>query len=171
MTRTSLSRTITLSLLLTLPFFAPAQSIQSGLAPTLPSASAAAYYYIAKPGELTMQVNVWGFVRNPGRYEVTSSTDLIQLLSFAGGPIEYAKLDEVKITRIVRNDSLVTKREIVLDLERLDKIEDSKLVLNPGDTIFIGHTSWLTIRDAFSVITTAAIITSAIAQIISVTNR
>jgi len=169
MTLSSLSRTLILVAFLTTSLYS--QSVQSGLAPPLPTASAASYYYIAKPGELTMQVNVWGFVRNPGRYEVTSSTDLIQLLSFAGGPIEYAKLDEVKITRIVRNDSLVTKREIVLDLERLDKIEDSKLVLNPGDTIFIGHTSWLTIRDAFSVITTAAIITSAIAQIISVTNR
>ena len=62
---------------------ASAQATQSGLAPMLPSASAASYYYIAKPGELTIQVNVWGFVKNPGRYEVASSTDLIQLISFA----------------------------------------------------------------------------------------
>jgi hypothetical protein len=105
-----------------------AQTTQSGLAPTLPSASAASYYYIAKPGELTMQVNLWGFVKNPGRYEVPSSTDLVQLISFAGGPTDYAKMYEVKITRIVRNDSIQGKREIVLDLERLDKVKDAVLM-------------------------------------------
>ena len=150
---------------------ASAQTTQSGLAPTLPSASAASYYYIAKPGELTMQVNVWGFVRNPGRYEVPSSTDLVQLLSFAGGPIEYAKMDEVKITRIIRNDSTSSKREIILDLERLDKVKESDLALYPGDTIFIGHTAWLTLRDAFNVVTTAAVIATAITQIIWVSRR
>lgn len=76
MTRTTLFRLLTLSLLLTVPLLMHAQSIQSGLAPTLPSASAAAYYYIAKPGELTMQVNVWGFVKKAGRCEDSNKTDL-----------------------------------------------------------------------------------------------
>lgn len=116
-------------------------------------------------------MNIWGFVQKPGRYEVASSTDLIQLISFAGGPADYAKMDEVKITRIVRTDSTFSKREIVLDLERLDKIEEAKLSLYPGDTIVIGHTAWLTIRDAFNVVTVAALVTSALAQIISVTRR
>ena len=148
-----------------------AQTSQSGLAPTLPSASAASYYYIAKPGELTMQVNVWGFVKNPGRYEVASSTDLIQLISFAGGPVQYAKLDEVKLTRLIMNDSTGRKREIVFDLEHLDKLEQSSLTLYPGDTIFIDHTGWLTLRDVFSFVTTAAVITSAIAQIMWASKR
>jgi hypothetical protein len=148
-----------------------AQTSQSGLAPTLPASSAAAYYYIAKPGELTMQVNIWGFVQKPGRYEVASSTDLIQVISFAGGPADYAKMDEVKITRIVKSDSAVSKREIVVDLERLVEVEDSELVLHPGDTIFIGHTAWLTIRDAFSAVATAAIIATAIAQVVSLNRR
>jgi hypothetical protein len=148
-----------------------AQTSQSGLAPTLPSASAASYYYIAKPGELTMQVNLWGFVKNPGRYEVPSSTDLIQLISFAGGPVQYAKLDEVKLTRLILNDSTGRKREIVFDLEHLDKLDQSSLALYPGDTIFIDHTGWLTLRDVFSFVTTAAVITSAIAQVIWASRR
>jgi NADH:ubiquinone oxidoreductase subunit F (NADH-binding) len=150
---------------------ASAQATQSGLAPTLPSASAASYYYIAKPGELTMQVNVWGFVKNPGRYEVASSTDLIQLISFAGGPVQYAKLDEVKLTRQILNDSTGAKQEFILNLEHLDKLNQSSLALYPGDTIFIDHTAWLTIRDVFSVVTTAAVITSAIAQIMWASKR
>ena len=149
----------------------PAQTTQGGLAPTLPASSAASYYYVAKPGELTMHVNIWGFVQKPGRYEVASSTDLVQLISFAGGPTDYADLDEVKITRTMIEDSTIYKQEIVVDLERLDKVEDAKLALRPGDTIFVGHTAWLTIRDAFNVVATAAIITTAITQIISVSRK
>lgn len=148
-----------------------AQMTETGIAPRLPSASAAAYYYIAKPGELTMTVNLWGFVKIPGRYEVPSSTDLVQLLSYAGGPVQFAKLSEVKITRIHRTGGRTTKEEIRVDLERLDHLADAELELRPGDTIFIDHTSWLTIRDAFSVITTAAVITSAIAQMLIASRR
>lgn len=149
-----------------------AQLSESGLAPTtLPNASTASYYYIAKPGELTMQVNVWGFVRNPGRYEVPSSTDLIQLLSLAGGPSVGADLDDVKVTRFVRSDTVVSRSEYRVNLKELYKVDQGKLVIYPGDTVFLDHSSWLTIRDMFSVITTAAIITSAVAQVINITRR
>ena len=46
----------------------------------------------------------------------------------------------MKLTRFMRNDSTVVKEEITLDLERLDRVEGAKLVLYPGDTIFIDHT-------------------------------
>lgn len=109
--------------------------------------------------------------KNPGRYEVPSSTDLIQLISFAGGPVQYAKLDEVKLTRLILNDSTAAKREFILNLEHLDKLNQSSLALYPGDTIFIDHTVWLTIRDVFNVVTTAAVITSAVAQILWASKR
>lgn len=148
-----------------------AQITESGFAPRLPQASAAAYYYIAKPGELTMQVNIWGFVKNPGRYEVSNSTDLVQLLSYAGGPLQYAKLDDVRITRVVRSEGGNTKKEFSLDMEDLEDLTDGDLELRPGDTIFIDHTGWLTVRDVFSVVTTAAVITAAVAQIVWATRR
>ena len=118
-----------------------------------------------------MQINVWGFVQKPGRYEVPSSTDLVQLLSFAGGPSEYAEMDNVKITRLIKRDSTFGKHEITLDLDDLKNLKDEDLVLYPGDTIVIGHTAWLTFRDAFTVVATAAIVTTAITQIISVSRK
>lgn len=145
------------------------QTTESGIGPALPRGSAASYYYIGKPGELTMHVNLWGFVKNPGRYEVPSSTDLIQLVSFAGGPVQGAKMDKVRITRFIKRENAVERSEYVVDLEDLYRVDQAKLVLYPGDTIFIDHTSWLTIRDAFTVISTAAIITSAVVNIIRVT--
>ncbi|MFN0157971.1 MAG: SLBB domain-containing protein [Bacteroidota bacterium] len=154
-----------------LPSGAFAQTSESGLGSVLPRAATASYYYIGKPGELTMQVNLWGFVKNPGRYEVPSSTDLVQLVSYAGGPVQGADMDDVRITRFNRTDSLLTRGEYSVNLAELYRVDPAKLVLRPGDTVFIDHSNWLTVRDVFSVITTAAIITSAVAQIINVTNR
>ena len=80
-------------------------------------------------------------------------------------------LDEVKLTRMILNDTTGAKQEIILNLEHLDKLNQSSLALYPGDTIFIDHTGWLTLRDVFSFVTTAAVITTAIAQVILVSKR
>ena len=148
-----------------------AQLVTGGLAPTMPSASAASYFYVSKPGELTMQVNIWGFVHNPGRYEVPTSTDLIQLVSYAGGPIQDAKLDEVKVTRFLKRETGISRGEFFVNLDELSKVEQAKLTLYPGDTIYIEHTSWLSIRDAFAVFASVAIITTAVSQVIQVTRN
>ncbi len=48
--------------------------------------SQAAYYHYAEPDDITILVNVWGSVRNPGLYEVPRGTSLSKLFSLAGGP-------------------------------------------------------------------------------------
>jgi hypothetical protein len=144
-----------------------AQTTQQGNVATTPSlVSPPSYYYASRPGELTILVNVWGFVEKPGRYEVPSTTDLIQLISLAGGPKADGKIDNVRITRMVRRDGGLATKEFTVDLERLDRVDPSKLTLYPGDVVFIDHTSWLTLRDVFSVVATAAIVTTAVTQIL-----
>lgn len=145
---------------------AAGQSTESGLAPSLSRGSAASYYYIGKPGELTMNVNLWGAVKNPGRYEVPSSTDLVQLLSFAGGPLELASLDDIKITRVIKKDGGVTRSEYRVDLDNLQEVDPGKLVLNPGDTIYIDYSSWNTARDIFIVVGVLATVTAAVTGVI-----
>ncbi len=150
---------------------ASAQLVTGGLAPTMPSASAASYFYVSKPGELTMQVNIWGYVHNPGRYEVPTSTDLIQLVSYAGGPIADAKMDEVKVTRFLKRETGVSRGEFFVNLEDLSRVEQAKLTLYPGDTIYIEHTGWVNVRDAFAVFGSVAIIVTAVSQVIQVTRN
>ena len=58
-----------------------------------------ALYYLGKEDELLIRVNIWGFVLRPGQYMVPKDTDLISLISFAGGPLEQAKIKTVKIIR------------------------------------------------------------------------
>ena len=58
-----------------------------------------AQYFLGDQDELLMRVNIWGFVRKPGQYMVPTDTDLISLISFAGGPAEQAKVKAIKVVR------------------------------------------------------------------------
>lgn len=64
-----------------------------------PASYRGAQYFLGAADELIMRVNIWGFVRKPGQYMVPTDTDLISLMSFAGGPIEQAKIKSIKIVR------------------------------------------------------------------------
>lgn len=95
-----------------------------------------AYYYMARPGDLTVLVSVWGDVRNPGQYEIPAGTDLVQLLSYAGGPLETADLGKVRLIRRRDGDQapgsvlVVNVLALVSDPTRTPRLE-------PGDVIVI----------------------------------
>jgi hypothetical protein len=143
-----------------------AQGRESGVSLYQPAFATPANYSIAKPGELTMQVNIWGLVTHPGRYEVSISTDLIQLVSYAGGPQPEAQLNAVKVTRFLKTDNGVSKSELIVNLEDLYRVNDSSVILQPGDTIFIDRTNWGSIRDALSIVTTLAVLTATVTTVI-----
>lgn len=67
--------------------------------PVLNFRNRGAQYLIGKEDELLIKVNIWGFVRMPGQYLVPSDTDLISLISYAGGPVEGAETKKVKLVR------------------------------------------------------------------------
>jgi hypothetical protein len=145
---------------------AQAQQRETGIAPSMPSMSAASYYYISKPGELTMQVNIWGYVKNPGRYEIPTFTDLIQLVSFAGGPSPEGNLGDVKVTTVVMQDTVMSMREYSVKLNDLQKIDKEKLVLHPGDTIYIDRTGWSSFRDLLTVVSATLLTATTVAGVL-----
>jgi len=59
----------------------------------------ASRYQLGNKDEILMNVNVWGYVARPGQYVVPRNTDLISLISFAGGPAKGANLNGVQIIR------------------------------------------------------------------------
>lgn len=85
--------------------------------------------------ELLMKVNVWGHVSKPGQYMVPSTTDLVSLISFAGGPTENAKLNGIKIIR----SNNETQEVIYVDMEKYIDTADPEFVpiLMPGDTVIV----------------------------------
>ncbi len=74
-----------------------------------PNKQKASLYYLGDRNELLIKVNIWGFVQKPGQYLVPTDTDLISLISYAGGPLEDAKLKKVKL---IRNEALLASQNI-----------------------------------------------------------
>ncbi len=128
-------------------------------------------YYFAKPNELTIIVNVIGFVQKPGRYEISSTIDLINLLALAGGPTPDGAMNDVKITRLATVGSRYERKEFEINLDKLSTLSAAELALQPGDIIQVERTGWSTFRDVFGVVVSAAILTTAIAQVISLTSK
>jgi len=102
--------------------------------------SGGAKYYISlgPEDELMMKINVWGNVAKPGQYLVPSGTDLIALLSYAGGPTESARISDVRIVRATGKEHTI----LSVDIKRYLKTGDASLIptLMPGDTVIVPAT-------------------------------
>lgn len=90
--------------------------------------------------QLKIKTYIWGRVRNPGLYIIPDNTDLLTLISSAGGPLEDAKLSKVRIVRSIDGNEEI----IWVDLKEYLKTGDSSLIptLQPGDTVIISGTTF-----------------------------
>ncbi|MDP4173270.1 MAG: SLBB domain-containing protein [Bacteroidota bacterium] len=120
-----------------------------------------AFYKIDnQTGELTKKINLWGYVKNPGRYEVPASTNLVQMIAYAGGPRDHALMDEVKVYSTLENGKSISKK---VDLENPSRSSESDLILTNEDTIIVDYSSSVTIGEIFSFVgAPLAIVTSLI---------
>jgi polysaccharide biosynthesis/export protein len=126
-------------MLILLAALAPAGRAQEAAQPDQPRA---AQYFLGSQDQVLMAVNVWGFVHKPGQYMVPYETDLISLLSFAGGPREEARIKSIKL---VRPGSGGGEPQVIdVDVKKyLDNGRVSEIpVLRPGDTVVVSGTSF-----------------------------
>ncbi len=158
-----------LILLFCIPAKNYAQTEQIGLA-TEQIRGASVNYYYAKPGDLTITVSIWGFVQKPGLYEIASSTNLVHVISLAGGPANYAKMDKIKIIRLKKENNETKKVEVIVDLDELKSLSKDDLELHPGDTILVDHTGWFTVKDVFSITSSVAVLITATASLLRLFN-
>lgn len=111
MTRSPLSRAVAvaLSASLALPHGAAAAGTSGFSLSQEVSASGAGSEYISGnyPGAVLMPVNLWGAIAKPGIHHVPTRTDLISLLSLAGGPVGEAELSDITIKRRSSGDEKV----------------------------------------------------------------
>ena len=122
---------------------------QSALVPqSAPNTSTApTYYSLAGQGGLVITVNLWGYVGKPGQYEVPSSTNLVQLISLAGGPTENAELDKVEIVRQTMQPDSTFKTEVIpVNLQEFKAKGGQTPLLSPGDTIVVPGSSSESLR-------------------------
>lgn len=118
-----------------------------------------AQYYISRKeaiDELLIRVNVWGYVAKPGQYLVPDNTDLISLLSYAGGPTEDARIDAIRLIRTVEGKRQVTEVDLreLLEGGSLEEIP----VLMPGDTVIVPGNLYRLISRAVSIVSQLAIV-------------
>ena len=116
-----------------------------------------AQYFLGTDDQLLIKVNIWGFVAKPGQYLVPSDTDLISLISFAGGPRDGAKLNNIKI---IRSKNSADAKEVVINVnvKKFIKHGEETLIprLQPGDTIIISGSTWYHIGNFLGFVTKIA---------------
>lgn len=110
----------------------------------------ASQYYIGATNELLIRVNIWGRVLRPGQYFIPSTTDLITLISVAGGPEPRSRLDNVRIVRNRENGPEI----IIANIKKYLKTGDKRLIpkLEPEDTIILSGSGWQLLADVASVV-------------------
>ena len=101
------------------------------------------YYNFSSGSGCDLKVSVWGFVRNPGRYYVPCETNLLELMSFCGGPERGAMLEKVKIVRRGGPERENELKEVFeVDLSKYLKVTNvgiiaPELLLDPGDLVVV----------------------------------
>jgi hypothetical protein len=107
-------------------------------------------YYLGQANELLMRVNVWGRVERPGQYFVPATTDLITLISAAGGPQSRSRLTDV---RVVRGGTGTTSEVIEVNIKKYLKTGDKRLIpsLKPEDTVIVSGSAWQLFSEVVSV--------------------
>jgi hypothetical protein len=126
------------------------------------------FFNYSDPQSLNIKVSVWGYVRYPGRYQIPIYTTPADLLSYAGGPVETAELEDVRIYRIREDGSeeifKINFNDILYE-NKLLKTNRGTLSLKAGDILVVPggpkyyFRDWLTIAlSIFSALISLAIL-------------
>jgi len=136
-------------------------------------------YQIGPDQRLLITVHIFGEVQKPGEYLVPDDTNILEIISKAGGPTEYANLDKVKITRGLigigdlknklkqsKNKNIFQKKSLKKQVIRvylkkiLNNVKYQTVLpnLHPGDVVIVGRNSLFTWQAIFRGISQLAII-------------
>ncbi|MCM2323956.1 MAG: SLBB domain-containing protein [Oligoflexia bacterium] len=101
------------------------------------------------PGAILMPVNLWGAVIKPGIHHVPTQTDLVTLLSLAGGPTGEARLDRISIKRRSGSQEQILRvdAEDILDEPgvRSPVLEANDIIIVPRDQPTVSNNTMSTV--------------------------
>ena len=122
----------------------PCIVIAQNMSQQSPNLNTAGYSYsgtMNDADQLKILTYIWGQVERPGLYIVPDNTDVLTLMSLAGGPTVDAKLKSI---RIVRNSPSDEEQIIEVDIKKYIATGDYSLIptLMPGDTVIVSGTSF-----------------------------
>ena len=118
--------------------------------------------------QLKIRTYIWGQVRNPGLYIVPDDTDLLTLISSAGGPTENAKISKIRIIR----STIDGEKVINVDLKEYIETGQTELIpiLKPGDTIIVSGSTYYAFTKAVNWLSQIAVILSVYVAISNINN-
>jgi hypothetical protein len=168
-----------LGLALILIYFAPPASYGQE-SESQRSLNRASQYFLGKEDEIMIKVNILGYIQKPGQYYIPRYTDLLSLISFAGGVQKGANLSNVQIMRAAKfsngangSDSAGTKHDIMtVNLKKYFETGETHYVpiLESGDSVVIKQSpsdKWRNIFGFNSIVT----VMTATATLIIALNR
>ena len=108
--------------------------------------------------QLKIRTYIWGQVRNPGLYIVPDNTDLLTLISSAGGPTENAKLSKIRIIR----STIDGEKVINIDMKEYLETGQTEIIpiLKPGDTVIVSGSTYYAFTKAVNWLSQIAVILS-----------
>ena len=134
-----------------------------------------------KENILTIVVHIWGEVNRPGEYIVSDGTNVLELISKAGGPTIYSNLSHIVLTRgnfedirnaYISNDSITVASQIkqmpkymqnkqIIKINLKDYLETKSnlapVILKPGDVIIVKRNMWYKWQSILRVVSQIAI--------------
>ena len=113
-------------------------------------------FYLGQNQQLEIEIHVWGEVNTPGVYRVPDGSTVLDVISKAGGPTEYAALGRVKISHALGHAPRTEK--VNLDKYLNKDRADSLMVMRPGDAVMVPRNTRLFWKDAISFVADLAVI-------------
>ena len=112
------------------------------------------FFDYSDPEAVNIKLSVWGYVKFPGRYIVPDYSTLIDLMSYSGGPVDDANLDQLRIYRINDENEEIMLSVDLNDLMWEDELEEkyrSVPSLQPSDIVVIPGEPRLYFTDWFGI--------------------
>jgi hypothetical protein len=115
-------------------------------------------YYLNEANELLIRVNIWGRVGRPGQYYVPAETDLVALMSLAGGPGSRSRLSDIHVVR--EADENGQQEVLTVNVRKYIKTGDKRLIpdLKPEDTVVVHGSAWQLVADVAQTVGQLAIV-------------
>jgi len=139
---------------ISLAYYSSAQDIRIGASPDNRYNPAGGFYDYSDPRYVNIMVNIWGYVRFPGKYYVPENSKVLDLMSYAGGPTPDAFLDDIRIYRGSMQDEAIIKKLNFDDIMNKENpnVKDLDIpILIPGDIILVPGEPKLYFRDYVSI--------------------
>ncbi|MBX7043010.1 MAG: SLBB domain-containing protein [Ignavibacteria bacterium] len=103
------------------------------------------FYNFGNKDGVNIYVNLWGYVKFPGKYLIPKGSTIVDLISYGGGPLTDATLEDIRLFR-PKNDSIGLFKDELKKFDYNDlvweedagiKKQKANLTLLPGDVLVL----------------------------------